>query len=511
MQRLSRPRLFFLSSGLIISLALLLWNKNFSPRYLIDAIEIHLNTDPALSSIYSWPAELNFDAPLELSHINNYPAFARVGVRGSVHWHDQALTVRLHEISHAAERNLWFDCKALREIRVGLSNNGFFGEDYSTDNPPGSWSTWQSISAVRNGQQAYSAKGDWDFSIPAPLAIKPWASRLAIQTKCTAKDGSTFHPMSYTSSWFLAKAAHLQAYAPDPCAQVMKLHHALSARCQNAVEARIKTPWGRQELLHQPSREASWLDIAIAEKMPAAIRPLVEAGIDVNTTSEDYSADTALIYAAGNGDFQSVHELLLLGANKHQKNKVGFSAYNAAANSGYGDLAMELAGQGVERDTNTGQAYSALSLAAYFGHIDAVRRLLESGSDPDTQVGGWYNALHHAVKKDNLELARTLLTGGANPNIGVTARRGETPLMMAAENGNITMMELLISMGATTDSIDLMGKNATDYAEFFHHAEASDYLCKRGLEPTALDNSPRNHEVAKRANCNTPSSARAKT
>ena len=131
---------------------------------------------------------------------------------------------------------------------------------------------------------------------------------------------------------------------------------------------------------------------------------------------------------------------------------------------------MELAEQGVERDTHTGNAYSAISLAAYFGHIDTVRRLLESGSDPDTQVGGWYNALHHAVKKDNLELARTLLVGGADPNIGVTARRGETPLMMAAENGNIPMMELLIKMGASIDLIDSMGKNATDYAEFFRKA-----------------------------------------
>lgn len=77
------------------------------------------------------------------------------------------------------------------------------------------------------------------------------------------------------------------------------------------------------ELLHNLSSEASWLDIAIAEKMPDSIRPLVKAGIDVNITPDDGSADTALIYATGNGDYQSVRELLMLGANKNQKNKVG--------------------------------------------------------------------------------------------------------------------------------------------------------------------------------------------
>ena len=120
------------------------------------------------------------------------------------------------------------------------------------------------------------------------------------------------------------------------------------------MKARLDTPWGRREVAQAPDKEATWLDIALVEKMPEALRPLVEAGVDVNGTTDDFSADSALIYAAGNGDYQSVRELLMLGASKNQKNKVGFSAYNAAANSGHGDLAMELAEQGVQRDTNTG-------------------------------------------------------------------------------------------------------------------------------------------------------------
>ncbi|TCV84067.1 ankyrin repeat protein [Sulfurirhabdus autotrophica] len=508
MHFLRSSRLFVLTTLIVVYLAFLFGNSSFSPRDLLDAIYIRVQTDPALSSHYDWPVKLQFDAPLELPHINNYPAFARVGVRGNVHWQNNQLTVQLHEVSHAAERNLWFDCKALKEVRVGLTPMGFFGAEHSVNNPPGSWSAWQPISVERSGQRAYSTQGNWEFTIPAPLASKPWEQRLAIETKCTVKDGSVFNMTSFTSSWFLANAAHQQAYAPDPCSQTLPLREALAARCQNAVEARINSPWGRQELTHNPGKEATWLDIAIAEKMPDTIRPLVKAGIDVNSTSDDYSGDTALIYAAGNGDYKSVRELLMLGANNNQKNKIGFSPYNAAASSGYGDLAMELAEQGVNRDTNTSNAYSALSLAAYFGDRATVRRLLESGSDPDIQVGGWYNALHHAVKKDNLDLARTLLVGGANPNIGVSARRGETPLMMAAENGSIPMMKLLILMGASIDLIDQMGKNATDYAEYFRKADASDFLCKRGLEPTSIDRSPRNNETKKRANCIAPSVAR---
>src|SRR5512146_3312254 len=203
---LCSARLLMLAAALAISVALLFVNKSISPRAFLDAIYVRLQADPALSSHYDWPAELQFDAPLELPHINNYPAFARIGVRGTVHWHNDALTVQLNEVSHAAERNLWFDCKALREVRVGLTTLDFYGEGYATDNPPGNWSAWQPVSAVRSGQRAYSTQGNWIFSTPAPLAAKPWESRLAIQTKCTVADGSISDLMSFTSSWFLAKA-----------------------------------------------------------------------------------------------------------------------------------------------------------------------------------------------------------------------------------------------------------------------------------------------------------------
>lgn len=448
-----------------------------------DALQVGLRPDPALTVPYAWPASLQLDAPVELAHINNYPAFARVGMRGTAHWRGEALMVQVSEVTHAAQRNVGFDCLALQAFRVGLTPQGFFGPDYSVENPPGTWSAWQPLSAARTGPRSYGEQGMWELVIATPPQSRPWEQRLAIEVKCKVKDGSSFQLMAFTQAWFLAHAAHTQARAPDPCAHSMRLRDALAARCPGAVNARLASPWGRRELEHPPHPEASWLDIAVAEGLPESIRPLVRAGVDVNTTSGD-SADTALIYAAGNGDAHSVRELLMLGARRDQKNGIGFSAYNAASVSGFGDLAMELAEQGVQRDTNTGAAYTALSLAAYNGDTLTVRRLLESGSDPDTQVNGWYNALHHAVKKDNLELARTMLAGGANPNVGVTARRGETPLMMAAENGNIPMMQLLVQMGARANSIDAMGKNATDYAEYFHKPAASDYLCRLGQRAT---------------------------
>ena len=228
---LNRSRLFVLAIILVSCVAWLFENYHISPRVFLDAIYVRLHSDPALATHYDWPAELQFDAPLELPHINNYPAFTRIGVRGSVHWNNDVLTIHLQEVSHAAESSVWFDCKALREMRVGITRMEFFGEGYAIDEPPGNWSAWQPVVATRSGQGAYRAQGNWVYTIPAPLAGKPWEQRLAFQTRCTVRDGSMFSLMSFTSAWFLANAAHQQTYAGDPCSQIMSLRDALAARC----------------------------------------------------------------------------------------------------------------------------------------------------------------------------------------------------------------------------------------------------------------------------------------
>jgi ankyrin repeat protein len=470
-----------------------------TPRHWLDAWSLRFENDPALTANYVWPAGIEFNAPIDLPHINNYPAFARIGARGTAQWKDGQLTAVLTEITHARERNVWFDCRDIKQVRVGLTSDNHYTERLANSQSE-QWSAWQAMDVQRPALHQLIVRGTWRFLIDVRKNARPWEQRLVVEARCTTRDNTVFIHRHSSSAWFLAKAAHQQARAPDPCAQTFSLQNALAAKCMPSLLTRLQSPWGRREASSPPTTEASWLDVAVTEGVPDAIRPLVKSGVDVNSTSGE-RRDTALIYAAGNGDAAIVRELIQLGARIDQADAVGFTAYNAAALSGHGDLALELASRGVERNINTGNAYTALSLAAYYDQQGTVRRLLESGSDPDTQVNGWYNALHHAVKKDNVELARLLLAGGANPNMAVTARRGETPLMMAAENNNLEMIDLLRRMGAQLHTIDTMGKNATDYAEFFRKARASNYLCKLGLEPTGLDPSPKNGETAKRYSC----------
>jgi ankyrin repeat protein len=475
-----------------------------SPKSWLDPLILRTQKDPSLINSYAWPSDVSFEAILDLPHINNYPAFARVGARGKVRWQPQNILVELTEISHAAQRNVWFDCSELNAVRVGLAHDSPYDDRGSNANQR--WSAWQAVSIPRTGPGAYSSKGQWTFDIAANGLRDIWAARMALEVRCTVRGGKSFEHRTLSRAAWPARAAHALALAPNPCSQALNLQNAIGMQCEDALKTRLASAWGRAEarrLAHADQHgqdNASWLDLAITERMPQAIEPLVKAGVSPNTlVSSDQ--ESPLIYAAGNGDAAAVRELLRLGARKDHKDTKGFTAYNAAAYSGHGELALELAEQGVQRDTASGPAYTALSLAAYQQDTAAVRRLLESGSHPDEQPGGWRNPLHHAAASGNIELARTLLAGGANPDAGVSARRGETPLMIAAEMGHVPMMELLLKYGAQLNTIDKMGKNATDYAEFFRKASASDFLCSKGLQPTALDASAKNGETAKRATC----------
>jgi len=84
---------------------------------------------------------------------------------------------------------------------------------------------------------------------------------------------------------------------------------------------------------------------------------------------------------------------------------------------------------------------TALTAAVCGGSIEIVRYLLDHGADPRK---GW--ALIPAVRRRRIDLAGTLLAHGADPN---TPRAGGVPssLTIAAENGDVAMLRVLIEHG----------------------------------------------------------------
>lgn len=104
-----------------------------------------------------------------------------------------------------------------------------------------------------------------------------------------------------------------------------------------------------------------------------------------------------------------------------------------------------------------------LMLAAIRGNQDALERLLRAGAAVNRP--GW-GALHYAASGSSdaqAAIARTLMAHGADVN--ARSPNGTTPLMMAAGNGTVPVVQLLLEQGADVALVNDQGLNAVAFAK----------------------------------------------
>ena len=189
---------------------------------------------------------------------------------------------------------------------------------------------------------------------------------------------------------------------------------------------------------------------AVAEKHPEVIKVLLAHGADIHARSDtwkevmavsphgylDYNRpiphgnDTALMFAARDGDLASAQLLVAAGANVNDEDAWGVSA---------------------------------VVLAAHSGFTDVVEFLLEKGANPNSGKAG-FTALHEAIMRRDENLVKVLLDHGADANLPVRSwtptRRssrdfnfppeltGATPFWLAARFTEPEVMRLLVKHGA---------------------------------------------------------------
>ena len=131
-----------------------------------------------------------------------------------------------------------------------------------------------------------------------------------------------------------------------------------------------------------------------------------------------------------------------------------------------------------------GCATPSLIKAAYYGDVNTITKLIEEGQDVNLQGGSWHEtALSAASRQGHMESVKILLDSGANPNIstkyggnaltGATWKchsdiarllvrkgaeinqrnfsHGSTPLMLAVECNDESLVRFLLDHGAKTD------------------------------------------------------------
>ena len=132
----------------------------------------------------------------------------------------------------------------------------------------------------------------------------------------------------------------------------------------------------------------------------------------------------------------------------------------------------------IEEDRSRLRAYAAdgfypLGLAAYFKHPDTVRMLLELGADVHQAANNpaKVQALHAAVSSNQPQIVRWLIEAGADVN--ARQQMDYTPLMGAAANARLDILEMLLAHGADPSLKTTDGKTAAQLAREHGHEEVA--------------------------------------
>ena len=105
-----------------------------------------------------------------------------------------------------------------------------------------------------------------------------------------------------------------------------------------------------------------------------------------------------------------------------------------------------------------------LLFAASSGDNKKVEELLDAGADIDFFDNLSMSALHYAVEGAHRQLVHFLLAKGADVNAHLSDDAGDTPITLAAYQGDYAICKLLLKAGADPYITASMGNDALDYA-----------------------------------------------
>lgn len=109
-----------------------------------------------------------------------------------------------------------------------------------------------------------------------------------------------------------------------------------------------------------------------------------------------------------------------------------------------------------------------LSIAVRGQYVDLAKMLISAGAEIDRLSGDrHYSPLMDAAQKGDLAMVELLLENGANPNL--TSKDGQTALIVCAGRGDYAMAAVLVRYGADPEIKDQLGMSALGYARLFNN------------------------------------------
>lgn len=203
---------------------------------------------------------------------------------------------------------------------------------------------------------------------------------------------------------------------------------------------------------------------------------------DANTLQPRYAQalDTQLMLAAGSGDVARIKALLAQGAQVNAVDGWGNSALLYAAREGEMESARTLLKAGAYVD-GRGGAMPPLAATALRGHAILAGLLIRNGADVNAVGENGLSTLMNAVKLGHREVAKALLDAGANTR--VLDRDGQNLLGVAVNENDPGMLALLLSYDVNPDLADSNGLTALYWAEYLEQPGMAQLLHNAGADP----------------------------
>ena len=229
---------------------------------------------------------------------------------------------------------------------------------------------------------------------------------------------------------------------------------------------------GRSELAAQPSMRA------LAEAAFENNWPLVEYYADwfgVNITQGDKR--TALHVVAERNNLQGVTFLLKLGANPTAKDINGNTPAALTSSAQIKELLL--------KESAKWQRDFPLHRAVRKNDVSAARALVAAGADVNEGLlSDGRTPLIDAARFNKKEAVEFLLENGADVN--KASYQGYTPLhwTVLQSDGKLSMVKRLVEAGANVNALDEKGNTPYYYAVKYKHFAMSDYLLKKGANPS---------------------------
>ncbi len=213
--------------------------------------------------------------------------------------------------------------------------------------------------------------------------------------------------------------------------------------------------------------------------LPILLTVLFLASVNVAwSQTEIYTNRLAIGNAVESDDAAALAQIAAHGGNLEEKNLFGLTPLMEAARAGSPKCAAVLISHGVDLNALSMDGFPAVYFAVYIDpadpeqqnpaylkrRADVLKELIDAGAK-FTQVL-WktkgFGLVHIAALSGNLPCLKVL--SGAGADLNAKGAFGVTPLMVAATQGDPSVVRYLVEAGADPAAETVGGRNAFDYA-----------------------------------------------